>query len=187
MSLGKEYITSVIKRLKYYKELGDKTFDQLSNDEDLHFRPNDESNSIAQMIQHMAGNMISRWTDLLTTDGEKKWRDRDAEFEINDTGRQALKAYWEKGWDCCLSTLEGLCEDDLLKTIHIRGEALLVVDAINRQLAHYPYHVGQIIYLAKIIQNEQWTSLSIPKGRSKQFNTGMKDKPSWNSRPGSNK
>ena len=125
MSPGKEYITSAIKRLKYYKELGDKTFDQLPNEEDLYFRPNEESNSIAMIIQHMAGNMISRWTDLLTTDGEKEWRDRDLEFESRGFSRSQLLDHWEKGWECCLGSLERLSEEDLLKTIHIRGKPCL--------------------------------------------------------------
>ena len=175
MSLGNSFLQSAIKRLSYYKELGDKTFEQL-NDNDFHFQPNAENNSIAINIQHMAGNMLSRWTDLLTTDGEKEWRNRDIEFEEQNLSRQQLIDLWEKGWSCCLDSLTALKEEDLLKTIHIRGEGLLVVDAINRQLAHYPYHVGQIIYIAKIIKNESWQNLSIPKGNSVQFNQQMKAK-----------
>ena len=175
MNLGNEFLQSAVKRLNYYKELGDKTFDQLT-DTDLHFQPNAENNSIAINIQHMAGNMLSRWTDLLTTDGEKEWRNRDIEFEEQNLSRQQLIDLWEKGWNCCLDSLRSLTEDDLLKTIHIRGEGLLVVDAINRQLAHYPYHVGQIIYIARIIKNKSWQNLSIPKGDSVQFNKQMKAK-----------
>ena len=175
MNLGNEFLQSAVKRLKYYKELGDKTFDQLT-DTDFHFQPNAENNSIAINIQHMAGNMFSRWTDLLTTDGEKEWRNRDIEFEEQNLSRQQLIDLWEKGWNCCLDSLRSLTEDDLLKTIHIRGEGLLVVDAINRQLAHYPYHVGQIIYIARIIKNKSWQNLSIPKGDSVQFNKQMKAK-----------
>lgn len=175
MNLGDEFLKSVIKRLKYYKELGDKTFDQLT-DEDFHFQPNKENNSIAVNIQHMAGNMLSRWTDFLTSDGEKEWRNRDTEFEEQDMTKQQLLDFWEKGWACCIGSLQSLTGDDLLKTIHIRDEGLLVVDAINRQLAHYPYHVGQIIYIARIIKNESWKSLSIPKGGSVQFNQQLRSK-----------
>ncbi len=175
MNLGDEFLKSVIRRLKYYKELGDKTFDQLTN-EDFHFQPNKENNSIAVNIQHMAGNMLSRWTDFLTSDGEKEWRNRDTEFEEQDMTKQQLLDFWEKGWTCCIGSLQSLTGDDLLKTIHIRDEGLLVVDAINRQLAHYPYHIGQIIYIARIIKNESWKSLSIPKGGSVQFNQQLRSK-----------
>jgi hypothetical protein len=156
--------------MKYYKDLGDKTFEQLK-DEDFHFRPNEESNSIAVIIQHMTGNMLSRWTNFLTEDGEKKWRERDDEFEIHSYGRKDLIAIWEKGWSCFLDTLQSLQDEDLLKIIHIRQEPLSVIDAINRQLAHYPYHVGQLIYIAKSLKNEEWKSLSIPKGQSQAYNT----------------
>lgn len=172
MSLGNEFIKSVVKRLTYYKGLGDKTLSQLTED-DLHFRPNAESNSIAIIIQHMAGNMLSRWTDFLNADGEKDWRSRDAEFEEQHLTKQQLLDQWQKGWDCCLDTLNSLTEEDLLKTIYIRSEGLVAIDAINRQFAHYPYHVGQIIHLAKSIKNENWQSLSIAKGHSEQYNQQM--------------
>ena len=162
MNLGNEFLQSAIKRLKSYKELGDKTFAQLT-DNDLHFQPNEASNSIAVIIQHMAGNMLSRWTDLLSSDGEKEWRKRDAEFEEQHLSKQELMDLWQKGWDCCLDALASLTEEDLLKTIHIRNEGLPVVDAINRQLAHYPYHVGQVIYIAKIIRNADWQKPFHPK------------------------
>jgi Protein of unknown function (DUF1572) len=176
MTIGKSFLESAIKRLGYYKELGDKTFAQLK-EEDFHFTPNEESNSIALVIQHTAGNMLSRWTDFLTTDGEKEWRNRDTEFEEQNLTKQQLVAFWQKGWDCLLNTLSSLSSDDLLKTIYIRSEGLLVIDAINRQLAHYPYHVGQIICLAKLIKNEDWQNLSIAKGHSEQFNQQMQTKP----------
>ncbi|NOT93948.1 DUF1572 family protein [Ferruginibacter sp.] len=172
MPLASIFLQSAIKRLSYYKELGDKTFVQL-NDTDFHYQPNEESNSIAIIIQHIAGNMLSRWTDFLTSDGEKEWRNRDREFEEQQMTKQQLIEFWEKGWQCCLNTLNALTEDDLLKTIHIRSEGLLVVDAINRQLAHYPYHVGQIIYVAKIITSNNWKTLSIAKSQSHQFNQQM--------------
>jgi Protein of unknown function (DUF1572) len=175
MSIGKSFLQSAIKRLSYYKDLGDKTLGQL-NDADLHFTPNEESNSIAIIIQHVAGNMLSRWTNFLTTDGEKEWRNRDTEFEEQHLTKTQLNDFWQKGWNCCLATLSNLTEDDLLKTIYIRSEGLLVIDAINRQLAHYPYHVGQIIYLAKIIKNKNWQNLSIAKGNSAVFNLQMHTK-----------
>jgi len=175
MNLANEYIQSALKRILYYKELADKSFAVL-NESDFYIQPNPESNSIAIIIQHMAGNMLSRWTDFLTSDGEKEWRNRDAEFENQHLSKSELIAYWEKGWTCLRDALEGLTETDLQASIHIRSEALTVVDAINRQLAHYPYHVGQIVYLARMIRGSAWVSLSIPKGNSAQFNQDMEHK-----------
>ena len=176
MSLAKEYLSTTIKRLKYYKELGERTFQQLE-EKDFHFIPTSESNSIAVIIQHIVGNMLSRFTNFLTEDGEKEWRQRDKEFEIQNQSKESLMDSWEKGWNCCLQSLEVLTKDDLLKTIYIRKEPLTVIDAINRQLAHYPYHIGQIVYLGRMIKNDNWESLSIPKGRSLQYNAaeGIKD------------
>jgi len=156
------FLPSAIKRLAYYKELADKTFAQLE-EKDFRFQPNPESNSIAIIIQHMAGNMMSRWTDLLETDGEKEWRKRDAEFEEQELSKGALIQIWEEGWRCCFNALNALQSTDLGKTVYIRDEPLSVLDAINRQLAHYPYHVGQIVYIAKMIVDEDWVSLSIPR------------------------
>ena len=167
------FLESAIKRLKYYKELGDKTFVQLTN-KDLHFAPSAESNSIAVIIQHMHGNMLSRWTNFLNSDGEKEWRQRDAEFEEQNLTKQQLLTLWEEGWKCFLEAVESLSPADLEKTIHIRTEALSVPDALNRQFAHYPYHVGQIIYIGKIIKNKDWKSLTIPKGESSAYNKKMK-------------
>ncbi|MFM6924373.1 MAG: DUF1572 family protein [Ferruginibacter sp.] len=172
---GSIFLQSAIKRIGYYKELGDKTLAQLT-DADLHFQPNEESNSIAIIIQHTAGNMLSRWTDFLTSDGEKEWRNRDTEFEEQQLTKQQLADLWQKGWDCCLGTLQALTEEDLLKTIYIRSEGLPVIDAINRQLAHYPYHVGQIVYLGRVIKNKAWQNLSISRGNSEQFNREMQAK-----------
>lgn len=169
MSTGKEFLQTAVRRLKYYKDLGDKTFEQL-NEWDFHYQPNDESNSIAVIIQHMVGNMLSRWTNFLTEDGEKEWRKRDEEFEIHTYTKQQLLELWEKGWTCFFDALESLKKKDLKKTVHIRKEPLTVIDAINRQLAHYPYHIGQIIFLAKIIKNKSWKNLSIPRGDSQQYN-----------------
>jgi hypothetical protein len=171
MNIGEEYLATVIKRLKYYKELGEKTFSQLE-EKDFHWQPSTESNSIAVIIQHIAGNMLSRWTNFLTEDGEKEWRQRDDEFEIHNYSKQQLIEMWDKGWKCFIDTLELLAESDLLKTVYIRKESLTVIDAVNRQLAHYPYHVGQIVYIGRMIKNEGWKSLSIPKHTSQEYNRG---------------
>jgi hypothetical protein len=171
MNLGEEYLATVIRRLKYYKELGERTFEQLE-EKDFHIQPSSESNSIAVIIQHIAGNMLSRWTNFLTEDGEKEWRDRDDEFEIHSYSKQQLVDSWNKGWDVFLNTLDSLKEDDLLKTIYIRGESLTAVDAISRQLAHYPYHIGQIVYIGRLVKNEDWKNLSIAKKGSQQYNQG---------------
>jgi len=172
-NLASEFLASAIKRLMYYKELGDKTLAVLTTT-DCHFNPNEESNSIAIIIQHMSGNMMSRWTDFLTTDGEKEWRNRDEEFEIKGYSKEQLIELWEKGWACCLTAIQNLQEEDLLKTIYIRSEGLIVVDAINRQLAHYPYHVGQMVFIAKMVKNTQWQSLSIAKNKSAAYNHQLK-------------
>ena len=174
-NIGKEYLTTVIRRLKYYKDLADKTFEQLE-EKDLYWQPSSESNSIAIIIQHTAGNMLSRWTNFLTEDGEKEWRNRDDEFESHSHSFQQLMEIWNKGWDCFLSALESLQTDDLIKPVHIRKEELTVTDAIIRQLAHYPYHVGQIVYIGRMIKNESWKNLSIPRGTSQQYNQSMEMK-----------
>jgi hypothetical protein len=163
-ALEKLFLDSAIKRLQYNKVLGEQTFVQLQA-ADFHFKPNEESNSIAVIIQHMAGNMLSRWTDFLTTDGEKEWRDRDGEFEDFNTSQEQLLQLWNEGWNCVFQALTGLQAGDLYKTIHIRHEPLVVIDAINRQLAHYPYHVGQIIYIGKLIRTRDWLNLSMEKKR----------------------
>jgi hypothetical protein len=175
-SVGNIYLQTALKRFRYYKELGEKTFSQLT-DAELHFMPNAASNSIAVIVQHMTGNMLSRWTNFLTEDGEKPWRQRDEEFEVHNYSKQQILDLWEKGWACFLDALTSLTENDLLKTIYIREEPLLAIDAINRQLAHYPYHVGQIIYIGKLIKDSGWQSLSIEKGKSDDYNKsdGLKD------------
>ncbi|MFI5130698.1 MAG: DUF1572 family protein [Chitinophagales bacterium] len=170
MTIGKEYLQTVIRRVQYYKDLGDKTFEQLNSNSDFHYQPNEESNSIAVIIQHTAGNMLSRWTNFLTEDGEKEWRQRDDEFAIHSYTREQLLEIWEKGWKCFLDALQSLNEADLLKTIYIRQEKLSAIDAINRQLAHYPYHIGQIVYIGRMIKDHSWKNLSIPRGQSNQYN-----------------
>lgn len=164
-----------VKRFEYYKSLGDKTFGQLS-EEQIFWQPNAESNSIAVIVKHIAGNMLSRWTNFLTEDGEKPWRNRDDEF-VNtfETGQEVLE-YWEKGWQCLFKAMDQINDDNLYSEIYIRGEAHSVMDAVIRQLAHYPYHIGQIIYIAKIAKNEDWKTLSIARNRSGEFNDEMKAK-----------
>ena len=162
---NKKILKSAIKYFTYYKNLGDKTFEQLHAD-DFDFTPAEESNSIAIIIQHLCGNMLSRWTDLLNSDGEKAWRQRDAEFEKSALTKEQLLSLWEKGWACVFEALDDLTPKDLKKTITIRGEPLLVIDVINRQLAHYAYHIGQIIYAAKILKKKDWKTLSIPKKKT---------------------
>lgn len=162
MTIGNNYLETAKRWFGYYKNLAEKTFDQL-NDSDFHYIPNEECNSIAVIIQHMSGNMLSRWTNFLFEDGEKEWRARDDEFETHEYSKQQLIEIWEKGWNCFFNAINPLAEEDLLKTIHIRQEPLSVLDAINRQLAHYPHHVGQIVYIGKMIRAKDWQNLSIKK------------------------
>ena len=163
------YLESCIKQFEYYKMLGEKTFDQLT-DEQLFWQPNENSNSIATIVKHLWGNMRSRWTDFLTTDGEKEWRNRDGEFENDIANKANLIHKWEEGWNCLFQALRPLNEKDLSKTIYIRNQGHTVLEAINRQLAHYPYHIGQIVFIGKILCDIEWKSLSIPKGASKSYN-----------------
>jgi hypothetical protein len=163
------FIENALKQFEYYKSLGTKTIDVLTLDE-LNFKPSKESNSITIIIQHLSGNMLSRWTDFLTTDGEKSWRNRDAEFEDNVFTKEEILAIWNKGWDCLMDTLHTLKEEDLSTIIYIRNMGQTVQDAINRQLCHYSYHVGQIVFLGKLIKDINWTSLSIPKNSSASYN-----------------
>ena len=175
MTTEEAFLQSSINRFKLQKGLGDKTFEQL-DEKDIFFKPSKESNSIAVIVQHMNGNMLSRWTDFLTEDGEKTWRDRDAEFEDALSTKKAVLDAWNKGWDCVLNVLENLKPEDVMKTITIRSEPLLVIDAIIRQIDHYGNHVGQIVYIGKLIKNKSWQSLSIPKNKSKDFNAAMNHK-----------
>ncbi|MFI5161038.1 MAG: DUF1572 domain-containing protein [Sphingobacteriales bacterium] len=167
--MNKDYLESVIKQFEYYKLLGEKAMEQLPA-EKLFWQYNEESNSIATIVKHLSGNMLSRWTDLLTTDGEKEWRNRDAEFENDTNSQEELLAIWNQGWACLLNTLSELSGDDLQTIIYIRNQGHTVMEAINRQLAHYPYHIGQIVYVAKMLSDGNWKSLSIPKGNSHSFN-----------------
>jgi hypothetical protein len=167
--MGNDFLLSVKRLFGYYKDLADKSMAQVS-EENLFVQINEDSNSIALIIQHLAGNMLSRWTDFLTTDGEKEWRNRDSEFEVKFDNKAALIQYWENGWNCLFVTLESLSEDDLKQIVYIRNEGHTVMDAILRQLAHYPYHVGQIVYAAKQMSTHEWKSLSIPRNKSGDFN-----------------
>lgn len=168
--MTQNYLESALKQFEYYKMLGDKTISQLS-DEQLFVQPNAESNSLATIVKHLWGNMRSRWTDFLTADGEKDWRQRDAEFENDLQSRAELIEKWEAGWTCLFDALHALTEADFNTTVYIRNQGHTVVDAINRQLCHYAYHVGQMAYLGKLLRSEQWQSLSIPKGQSTSYNT----------------
>lgn len=177
MNFQEEFLKNVRKRFEVYKNLGEKTFEQLT-DKDFFYRPSPESNSIAVIIQHMYGNLMSRFTNFLTEDGEKEWRKRDEEFEEMDAGRNDLISFWNTGWDCLMNAIDSLTPEDVTKTVHIRKEPMSVSDALLRALAHQSYHVGQIVYLGKEIRDREWKSLSIPKGQSKQFNEHMaKSKP----------
>jgi len=168
------YLESVHKPFLYYKMLGERTITQL-DDAALHWQYNEESNSIAIIIKHLWGNMLSRWTDFLTTDGEKTWRKRDNEFEDELPDRAALMARWEEGWACLFHALDSLTLEDMDKIVFIRNEAHTIMEAINRQLAHYSYHVGQIVYVGKMIKNDDWQTLSIARNRLglKILNPGM--------------
>ncbi len=159
----------IIKQFNYYRGLGEKAMAQVP-DEALFWQANEESNSIATLVKHLWGNMLSRWTDFLSSDGEKPWRAREAEFDNDLSTRQSMMQKWNEGWDCLLSTLTSLKEDDLDKIIYIRNQGHSVKEAIERQLAHYPYHVGQIVFIAKMHANADWKSLSIPRGGTKDFN-----------------
>ncbi len=158
------FLTISLTIFRSYKTLGEKAMAQVAEDK-LFFQFNTESNSIATIVKHVSGNMLSRWTDFLITDGEKEWRKRDAEF-INDLKTRAeLMQTWDKGWACMFNTIENLKEEDLERVVFIRKEAHSVAEAINRQLAHYAYHVGQIVFVAKMIADQNWTSLSIPRAK----------------------
>jgi hypothetical protein len=170
------FLETTKKVFAQYKQLGEKTFEQLPP-EKLFFQYNNESNSIAIIVKHLHGNMLSRWTDFLASDGEKEWRQRDAEFENDPVSKEELLRLWNEGWACLLSALEGLKTEDLTRTVYIRNEAHTAESAILRQLAHYSYHVGQIVYIGKMIADSNWKSLSIPKNKSSEFNSEKFSKP----------
>lgn len=166
------YLQDSLAVFRYYKKLGENALAQCP-DEALFKAPDAESNSIAIVVKHLAGNMRSRWTDFLTTDGEKPDRHRDTEFESPATTRVELMRQWEAGWNCVFAALEPLSDADLTRTVTIRTEPHSVMQAINRQIAHYSYHVGQIVYLAKHFASDHWKALTIPKRKSAEFNTAV--------------
>lgn len=175
MTIAQTYLQVVQKRFQSVKELGDKTLAQMEEAQ-LHWAYNEESNSIAVIVKHISGNMVSRWSDFLTTDGEKPTRNRDDEFEDSLYTKEAIISAWDKGWQVFLEALASLTESDLQGHVTIRGERLAVIDAIERQMAHYAQHVGQIIYIAKQVKGSDWQTLSIPKGQSQAFTEAMLDK-----------
>lgn len=167
--MHQEYINDIVKLFEYYKSVGEKTFSQL-NDEDLFRRKNETSNSIAIIVNHLWGNMKSRWTDFLTSDGEKEWRNRDMEFESVIQTREDLLLKWNEGWRCVFEALGSIDEHHFDTKIYIRNQEHSVVEAVNRQLAHYSYHIGQIVCIGKMLKGDHWKSLTIPKGKSSNFN-----------------
>ena len=167
--MSASFLPGVIKEFMRYKELGEKAMSQLPESK-LFWQYNEESNSIATIVKHMSGNMLSRWTDIFNSDGEKEWRMRDQEFVNDIATRDDLMKIWNKGWDKVFETINSLNDEDLERIIYIRGEAHTVTEAILRQVAHYPHHVGQILFIGKMILNQEWHSLSIPRNKSAEFN-----------------
>jgi len=164
------FLTGIEKQFRYYKSLGDKTFEQLTFEE-MQKEFAEDSNSISIVVKHMVGNMLSRWTNFLTEDGEKSWRNRDQEFEDTYESKDDILKAWEKGWTCVFEALAPLTFDNLEQIVYIRNQGHTVTEAINRQLAHYAYHVGQIVFLGKLLKGREWKSLSIPKGNSESYNS----------------
>lgn len=167
--MEESYLNSVIKQFEYYKILGEKTFSQLK-EEELFWQFNEESNSIAVMVNHLWGNMKSRWTDFLISDGEKEWRKRDLEFEPVIKSKVELLEKWNDGWGCLFEAINSINEDNFQTEIVIRNQSHSITEAVNRQMMHYAYHIGQIVYVGRMIKGKTWNSLSIPKGESKAFN-----------------
>lgn len=174
MEASENFLAISRKMFQYYKSLADKSMAVLSEKE-IHFIPNEESNSIAILVHHMSGNMLSRFTDFLTSDGEKAWRNRDAEFEDSYASKEDMLADWEKGWSCVYQALDTLSNDRMMDLVYIRNEGHTVLEAVTRQVAHYAYHVGQIVYLAKLLRNKEWQTLSIARGASGDFNKNKFD------------
>ena len=172
ISIDEEYLHSIKTNFEKYKIMGDKTFEQLE-EKDFHVSLDEDSNSIAVIIQHISGNLLSRFTDFLTSDGEKPTRNRDMEFEEQQLSKTELIGKWNNSWKVLLDTLNNLTAVDLLKTIYIRNQAHSVIESLNRSLTHTAYHIGQIVYLGKHIKGESWKTLSIPKGKSEEFNKSL--------------
>ncbi|MEM7086090.1 MAG: DUF1572 family protein [Bacteroidota bacterium] len=167
--MKENYMESVTKQLEFYKLLGERTFKQLTDDQ-LFWQFNDESNSIAIIVNHLSGNMKSRWTQFLTSDGEKEWRNREMEFESVIRSREELMDYWTAGWDCVFAALKSVTSENFETQVYIRNQGHSIVEAINRQLAHYAYHMGQVVYIGRMLKGPDWESLSIPKGKSSDYN-----------------
>jgi hypothetical protein len=182
--LAQHYLDEARRQFRGYKRLGEGALAQLK-DEEFFVTLDPEANSVAVVIKHLAGNMRSRFTDFLTTDGEKPDRHRDTEFELSpETARADVMGWWESGWSCVFSAIEGLRPEDLMRTVTIRNEPHTVLQAINRQLAHYAYHVGQIVFLAKHLRSTEWKSLSIPRGQSEAVNRKLAERKTGPSVPG---
>jgi len=171
MEAAQSYIDSSKKQFLYYKTLAEKAMAQLEPQQLFH-AANDDTNSIALVVKHMVGNMLSRWTDFLTTDGEKEWRNRDDEFQDPYEDLETMMQKWEEAWAVLFTALDTVSPQNLNAIVYIRNEGHTVTEAINRQLAHYPYHVGQIVFYAKLLKQSAWQSLSIPKNNSAQYNSG---------------
>lgn len=167
--MEKSYFESARKQFEYYKLLGDQTFAQLT-DEQIVKTISTESNSIAIIVNHISGNMLSRWTDFLSSDGEKEWRNREQEFQAIIQNKKQLSECWEKGWKCLFEALDSINESNQNQLVYIRNQGHTIPEAIGRQLCHYAYHIGQITFIGKCLLNEQWLSLSIPKGNSEKYN-----------------
>src|ERR1044071_1639161 len=177
-AIVQNYLEDAVKAFRAYKKLAEKAIAQLQ-DEEFFVTLDEEANSVAVIMKHIAGNMLSRWTDFLTSDGEKPDRNRDMEFVIeSQTTKDDMLAYWERGWAALFAALEPLRPEDFEKTVKIRGEERTSVQAINRQMTHYAYHIGQIVFLAKHFRSAEWKSLSIPKNRSVEFNRYLEQRPS---------
>lgn len=170
--MSASFLAYATKEFNRFKTLGEKAIAQLP-DEGLFWQYNTESNSIAMIVQHLSGNMLSRWSDIFSSDGEKAWRNRDKEFEAVIQTREELEEAWAKGWNQLLMTLAALTDEDLQRIIHIRNEPHTVMEAIMRQVGHYASHVGQILYVGKMFLNSGWQSLSIPRNGSEDFNRQM--------------
>ncbi len=167
--MQKNYIESVKKQFEHYKLLGEKTFNQL-NEKELFESYSEESNSIAIIVNHIQGNMKSRWTDFLTSDGEKEWRNRDSEFEPILKTREELLTTWNQGWKCLFDALNSINDSNFDTEVYIRNQKHTIIEAINRQMMHYAYHIGQIVYVGTLMKGTDWKSLSVPKGKSQEFN-----------------
>ena len=176
LKMATKYTDNLRKLFRNYKTLSERAMAQL-DDQEMHWRKGEHSNNVATLAKHMAGNMISRFTNFLTEDGEKSWRNRESEFDDDFSSREQLMAYWEKGWQCLFDAIEPLTDEDLERTVKIRNEPHTVLEALNRQLTHYAYHTGQIVYIAKMLKGAEFQSLSIPRGQSDAFNEELFRRP----------